>query len=346
MSFISHIGTAVPKNKHLQSEILKFMLAKTNFSPTEQRMVKLMYGMSGIESRYSVLDVFSHSEQEGFFETETKVQDRLSIYDREAVMLAQAAIKDAEIELSKVTHLITISCTGLSAPGLDIALVKALDLDPEIERTSVNFMGCYAAIHGLKMADAIAKSRADASVLVVSVELCTLHFQAENKLDFITSNLLFGDGAACVLVNSKGTGLRIDSFYSKLFLEAENSMAWNISENGFLMKLATDVPDIVFQNINGFIATALAKLKSVDRDNFEWLIHPGGRKILEASAKALGLKTEALAASFGVLKAYGNMSSATLLFILKAVFHSPKKHLLLTGFGPGITMESVILSRA
>jgi predicted naringenin-chalcone synthase len=350
MSFISHIGTAVPQYAHLQADILKFILEKTSFSNDERRMVKLMYGMSGITTRHSVLPDFADNAEENILFAKNKklpdsVENRLNVYDTYACELAMTAIQDAKIDTSEITHLITISCTGMSAPGLDIALVKSLKLNPELYRTSINFMGCYAAIHGLKQADAIARSEPNAKVLVVSVELCTLHFQDENKQDYITSNLLFADGAACFQVNSKEGKWKIDSFYSKLYLEAENSMAWHVNSKGFLMKLDSEVPDMIFKNIKGFVESALDKCKEIEKENISWLIHPGGRKILEATAKALSLKSEDLAASFSILKNYGNMSSATLIFILKEMFESDQKHLFMAGFGPGITMESALLTR-
>ncbi len=349
MSFISHIGTAVPKHTHLQADILKFMLEKTVFTANEQRMVKLMYGMSGIHQRHSVLPDFGASpSKKVLFSQHEKladaVENRLSVYDENACQLAINAIKDANINVSEITHLITISCTGMAAPGLDIMLVKSLELNPEIYRTSINFMGCYAAIHGLKQADAIARSEPNAKVLVVSVELCTLHFQEENTQDYITSNLLFADGAACMQINSKGGKWKLNSFFSKLYLEAENSMAWHINSKGFLMKLDAEVPDMIFKNIAAFVDSALAKGKIDMNQDIAWLIHPGGRKILEATARALRLKNDDLAASFSVLKNYGNMSSATLIFIFKSMFNSTEKHLFLAGFGPGITMESALLT--
>jgi predicted naringenin-chalcone synthase len=350
MSFISHIGTAVPEHAHLQADILKFMLEKTEFSNEERRMVKLMYGMSGIKTRHSVLSDFAENATENrLFSKKIKfpdeVENRLHVYDAHASSLAVAAIKDAKIDLSEITHLITISCTGMAAPGLDIALVKKLALDPEIYRTSINFMGCYAAIHGMKQADAIARSEPNAKVLVVSVELCTLHFQDENKQDYITSNLLFADGAACFQVNGSVGEWKIESFYSKLYLESENSMAWHINSKGFLMKLDSEVPDMIFRNIKSFVQAAVEKCGVVDLQNISWLIHPGGRKILEATARALSLKNEDLEASFHVLKNFGNMSSATLIFILKEMFQSDRKQLFMAGFGPGITMESAMLTR-
>jgi predicted naringenin-chalcone synthase len=350
MSFLSHVGIAVPQYDHLQSDILNFMLEKTAFSNQERRMVKLMYGMSGISKRYSVLPDFAQNTDKSLLfainkKLKDRVEDRLKVYDTHASKLAIASINDAKINTSEITHLITISCTGMSAPGLDIALVKELNLNPEIYRTSINFMGCYAAIHGLKQADAIARSESNAKVLVVSVELCTLHFQEENKQDYITSNLLFADGAACFQVNSVGGKWRLDSFYSRLFLEAEHSMGWQINSEGFLMKLDAEVPDMIFKNIKGFVDSAIQKCGDLDTRNISWLIHPGGRKILEATARALSLKNEDLATSFSVLKNYGNMSSATLIFILKEMFESEQKHLFMAGFGPGITMESAMLNR-
>ena len=208
----------------------------------------------------------------------------------------------------------------------------------------MNFMGCYAAIHALKQADAICRSQANAKVLIVLVELCTLHFQKEQTLDFITSNLLFGDGAACCLVENSEQGFQIESAYSKLFLESQESMGWHLSTNGFLMSLKTEVPKLIEDNIAEFVETALSKIDLRKEDVVNWAIHPGGRKILEVTAKSLGLKTEDLKTSFEVLKNYGNMSSCTLVFILKEMMGKNQGNTFMAGFGPGITMESLILS--
>lgn len=351
MSVITSIGTAVPSFHHQQSDILNFMLQQTDFNDHDRRMLKLMYGMGGISNRYSVLPDFSDKFQAKKLFSENKseivsIDHRMQVYKENACDLACASIKNAGIELKKITHLISVSCTGMSAPGLDIELVKALGLDTTISRTSVNFMGCYAAIHGLKQADAIVKAEPEAKVLVVLVELCTLHFQNENKFDYLTSNLLFGDGAACFLLESAGKGFEVKQFHSQLFLENEDSMGWQISSAGFLMSLKPEVPQIVENNIGLFYKNAILKNQLSESDIHYWAIHPGGRKILEATAKALLLEKNSLEDSFSILKNYGNMSSCTLVFILKQMLEKEQAgHTFVAGFGPGITMESVVLNR-
>ena len=350
MSFITHFGTSLPKFKNSQRDIQKFMLELSDASETEKRKMGLMYARSGIETRYSVVPDYSCDINDRVFFPKNKtlspfpsLENRMKIYEKEAVSLGVEAVKDAikEVESVKFTHLISVSCTGLSAPGLDVALVEALNLPTDIVRTSINFMGCYAAIHALKQADAICKSQKDAKVLIVLVELCTLHFQKENTIDFITSNLLFGDGAACCIVENSNCGLEIQSFYSKLYLEKQDSMAWHVSSSGFLMSLKSEVPAIIEENLPSFVASSIEKSKVLQIDN--WVIHPGGKSILESSVKALNIKREALAGSFEVLKNFGNMSSCSLVFILKNLIQIDNQHTFVAGFGPGITMESMIL---
>lgn len=350
MSFITHIGTSVPKFKNAQRDIQEFMLELSDASETEKRKMGLMYARSGIETRYSVVPDYSCDINDRVFFPKNKslspfpsLESRMKIYEKEAVSLGVEAVKDAlkNLESANFTHLITVSCTGLSAPGLDVALVKALDLPTDIVRTSINFMGCYAAIHAFKQADAICKSQSDTKVLIVLVELCTLHFQKKHTIDFITSNLLFGDGAACCVVENQGIGLEIQSFYSKLYLEKLDSMAWHISSSGFLMSLKSEVPAIIEDHLASFVASSIEKSEVQEIDN--WVIHPGGKSILESSAKALNINKEALAGSFEVLKNYGNMSSCTLVFILKKLQKIDNQNTFVAGFGPGITMESMIL---
>lgn len=354
MSNITHIGTAVPDFKNEQSDIQQFMLKMTDGSPTDKRKMGLMYARSGIETRYSVIpDYSSEASERTFFsknedlEPFPSIEQRMAKYQETALPLALKAVENTFNNLNlpqDITHLISVSCTGMSAPGLDVELVQALQLPTDIHRTSVNFMGCYAAIHALKQADAICKSHAKAKVLIVLVELCTLHFQKENKIDFITSNLLFGDGAACCLVENSDKGMQIEGFYAKLFLESQESMGWHISSHGFLMSLKQEVPSLIEDNIADFVETSLCKNNKQKNEIQNWAIHPGGRKILDVTAKSLGIDSEAISESYEVLKNYGNMSSCTLLFILEKIKKQKSGLTFVAGFGPGITMESLILN--
>lgn len=354
MPFINAIGTAVPPHRHHQSDILRFMLAAENYSEDESRRLSLMYHRSGISFRHSVLADYSCEKSDFEFYPKTAslepfptVSQRMTFFENNALSLAHDAIKDLSFTttLPTLTHLITVSCTGLIAPGLDIQLIELLGLSPTIVRNSVNFMGCYAAIHALKLADAFCRNEPTAKVLVVCTELCTLHFQKGKSLDTQTSNLLFADGAAACLVSNDAQGKRIEGFYSELALVGKNDMTWKISDYGFLMTLSNEVPKLLEQSIQGMIDNALQHQGVSLQDIQHWAIHPGGKSILEAVQRAMNLEKTANEISFDILRNYGNMSSVTILFVLKQLFSSRQQGKTFTvAFGPGITMESMILA--
>ena len=207
---------------------------------------------------------------------------KLSVKTIEACITGKITPKD-------ITHLVTVSCTGLSAPGLDLEIMELMELPGNIYRTSVNFMGCYAAIHALKLADAICKSDQHANVVVVCTELCTLHFQKEKSIDNITSTLLFGDGSAAVLIQHDDTankGLYIKSFSSQVAFRGKKDMSWQLSSKGFLMALSGYVPDLVKEDFNALVQTAVKNASLTKDDITHWCIHPGGKKILEAIQKS------------------------------------------------------------
>jgi predicted naringenin-chalcone synthase len=250
------------------------------------------------------------------------------------------------ISSGEITHLITVSCTGMSAPGLDLQVMELMELQNTIFRTSVNFMGCYAAIHALKLADAICKSDNKAKVMIVCTELCTLHFQREATMDNITSGMLFADGSAAALVTHddfRATGLKIESFYSEIIPKGRKDMAWELSSSGFLMTLSGYIPDLIEEDFEALVNRSL-KHSGISRDEINyWCIHPGGKRILEAVAKSLRIDAPTLHHSYQVLEKFGNMSSPTILFVLKQILSSSPaagEKILAAAFGPGLTMET------
>jgi predicted naringenin-chalcone synthase len=250
----------------------------------------------------------------------------------------------------EITHLITVSCTGMSAPGLDLQVMELMDLPKNIFRTSVNFMGCYAAIHAMKMADAFCNSDVKARVLIVCTELCTLHFQKEATMDNIASSLLFGDGAAAMLVtpdHCTPKGMHIHGFYSEVLVKGKKDMAWELSSSGFLMKLSGYIPELIEEDFEGLVTRALRSGNLNKEDISSWCIHPGGKRILEAINKSLSLQNGELDESYNVLKQFGNMSSPTILFVLKSMIqkmNKPRLHKMFgAAFGPGLTMETFII---
>jgi predicted naringenin-chalcone synthase len=357
---IISIATAVPAYQHKQGSLLSFMEAAYGAGEKEKRILSYLYSHSGIDTRYSVIPDFTLPTEEWEFFPRTKdlepfpnLDHRMDWFNKHALPLSlESATKciNGYADKEDITHLITVSCTGMSAPGLELQLLEAMGLNTNTSRTAVNFMGCYAAIHGLKMAADIANANKEAKVLVVCTELCSLHFQKAFTEDTITAPLLFADGSAAVLVcgdNDERKGVRLGSFYAEVMKDAKDSMTWKLSSLGFVMTLASDVPDIFRADIGQLKDRAIARAGLKNEDVKHWCIHPGGKRILEALQKGLNLAPADLAASYWILKNYGNMSSATVLFVLQEMWDKlPVNAPTFTAaFGPGLTMESVILTK-
>ena len=330
---------------------------------TDRRKLKFLYHQSSIRERYSIIPDYSRAAGEWKFypnaenlEPFPSLELRMAWYNKYAASLSVDAIRrciDGHLPSAGITHLITVSCTGMSAPGLDLQVVELMDLQRNIDRSSVNFMGCYAAIHAMKTADAICRSDAKARVVIVCTELCTLHFQKEPTADNIASSLLFGDGAAAALIVPDGvdqSGWHIDGFYAEIVAKGKKDMAWELSSTGFLMTLSSYIPDLLEEDFTQFTNRALAHIGFSKQDIAHWCIHPGGKKILETVHKTLNLQNGELQESFDVLQQYGNMSSSTIFFILKKMMpallhnHNRKEHVYGAAFGPGLTMETFIAS--
>ena len=363
MAKIISIATEVPQYKHTQQHLLEFMEGAYNAGEKEKKILSYLYRHSGIDTRYSVIPDFTLPVTEWEFFPHSKdlepfpdLEHRMRWFKTHALPLSlRSAEKCIEnvIKKDEITHLITVSCTGMSAPGLELQLMEEMNLRADISRTAINFMGCYAAVHGLKMANDIVTANPAANVLVVCTELCSLHFQKTFTEDSITAPLLFADGSAAALVccdNDPHPGIRLDSFYSEVLKDAKDSMSWNLSSSGFLMTLASDVPEIFRADILPLKERAISKA-GYDQDAIKYFcIHPGGKRILQAIAKGLSLTDEDLAASYKILREYGNMSSATILFVLKEMWNQLMEDkgapVFAAAFGPGLTMESIIMTVA
>lgn len=355
MSKIVSIGTAVPGYCHQQMEILSFMQKVYALNEVEARKLKFLYSQSGIQQRYSVLADYTRQLPEWKFYPQSEnvepfpsLEQRMAVYHKQAPLLSVDAIRNClahTYQSKNITHLITVSCTGMSAPGLDLQIIELMDLEKTIFRTSINFMGCYAAIHALKIGDAICKSDKAAQVLIVCTELCTLHFQREATMDNMASSLLFGDGAAAVLLlhdEAKGEGLLLDNFYSEINPKGKRDMAWELSSSGFLMTLSGYVPDLIEEDFALVVERALAKEAASANDVSHWCLHPGGKRILQAIHKSLGVTNGQLQCSYDVLNEFGNLSSASILFVLKRMLQQKGeiKKLFGAAFGPGLTVET------
>jgi predicted naringenin-chalcone synthase len=333
------------------------------YNEADKRKLRFLYHQSSIDTRYSVISDYSRPLPEWKFYPHTEnlepfpsLEQRMVYYQRYAAPLSVDAVRnclEGKARDKEITHLITVSCTGMSAPGLDLQVMELLDLPKNIYRTSVNFMGCYAAIHALKMADAICNNASTAKVLIVCTELCTLHFQRDATIDNIASSLLFGDGSAAVLVTAddhKIRGLHLNSFYSEVIPKGKKDMAWELSSSGFLMTLSGYVPELIEEDFEPLVRRSLENTTTTLDKITHWCVHPGGKKILEAIHKSLQFKNGELKSSYEVLRRYGNMSSPTILFVLKEMMddfrHQDTNDATVYGaaFGPGLTMETFVAS--
>ena len=351
---IQRIATAVPRHDVHQPFVAfaESMLPEGTVRSLFRRMVR----MSAIEHRYSFLEPIGANGSYwrdaedlyvvGDFPTTTR---RMRAFEKFAPRLAGCALDRLSLSLAErqsITHVIVTCCTGLYAPGLDIDVVNYLGLNPSVERTMIGFMGCYAAINALKSAHHIIRSEADAKVLIVNLELCSLHLKETQDLEQMLSFLLFADGCAACLVGAERQGLAIDSFLAVNLPQTSDLITWRIGEMGFDMQLSGKVPAEIRRHLaeSGKQVTRGKAPEAIDL----WAVHPGGRTILDAVEQSMGLPDNALADSRDILARFGNMSSATVMFVLEKILARAQKSQ--TGcamsFGPGITAETMLFHAA
>ena len=277
----------------------------------------------------------------------------MEIYEPTSVELAERAcrraLRDASVDADDVTHLVVVTCTGLFAPGPDILLVRRLGLRPDTRRTIIGFMGCYGAFNGLRMADQIVRSDPQAVVLKVCVELCSLHYQIDLRPQTMVGNCLFGDGCAAAVyaASDRFDGGHLDVLHTHCHIthDSLHQMQWHIGDEGFSMVLDVEIPKTLRSGGARFIDTLLAGARRARDDVDAWVVHPGGPRIIDAVRDAGELDEEDVTISRSVLRDFGNMSSPTVLFVLKRQLRhsSAGDELAMLGFGPGLTMEGALL---
>jgi alpha-pyrone synthase len=349
-AYINRIATAVPDDD-VHDAFVAFadqMLEDPHVQPVFRRMA----ARSGIKRRFSVLSPnaanteFTVNAHE--FYTRGSFPDtakRMQIFERFAPRLAQKTLDKLHLtdaERNGITHVLVTSCTGLYAPGLDFDILDHLGLDTSVERTMIGFMGCYAAINGLKQARHIVRSEPEAKVLLVNVELCTLHLQETQELEQVLSFLVFGDGCAASLISAEPEGFAMDSFRSVLIPETRELITWRIRGVGFDMLLSGRVPGEIGKALATSGGEVLGKFRP--EEIALWGVHPGGKSVLDAVERGLGLSGHALAASREVLHCFGNMSSATVMFVLERLMQQarPGDKGCAMSFGPGLTAETML----
>ncbi|MFB7892141.1 type III polyketide synthase [Microbacterium sp. NPDC056044] len=359
---IVSIGTAVPPTRIAQEVARDIFAAQEGADRLTRRRIQAVFDASAIAERHTVLSEFvtgPTSVRAAFVDAEGRLLSpatgaRNERYIAAAPELtaaaARAALADGGIDPSAITHVVTVSCTGLFAPGPDYRLVRDLGLRPTVERCHLGFIGCAAALPALRVASALTASRPDAVVLVVCTELCTLHLRPSNDPQQIVASSVFADGAAAAIITADPAagfpgGLDLDRFGTTLTDEGETDMVWTIGDNGFEMILSAEVPRIIGREIQG----AVGRFLGDDAAPEVWAVHPGGRSVLDRVEAALDLPPDALAVSRAVLRDFGNMSSATILFILASLLRDDAvpdgARVAGLAFGPGLTVESALMTR-
>ncbi len=352
------IGTATPPASFAQETAIALAAARCCNNERERVWLERIYRAGGVQRRASVLlrGDDDTASVEAFYPSPATPADhgpgtamRLARYAQEAGGLAAracaAAFRDGALEPVSITHLITVSCTGLFSPGLDAELIAQLGLPRDVGRANLGFMGCHGALNGLRAASAFARATPDARVLLCCVELCSLHFCYGWNPQQVIANALFADGAAAAIVTSAGdSGLSLTDCASLLTRDSSAAMIWRIGDNGFEMDLSPEVPRCIRASLRGWLEPWLASHGLALNKVAQWAIHPGGPDIIQAALDALGLPADAGNESRAVLAAHGNMSSPTLLFILQRMRANAARPIVALGFGPGLVFEAALFA--
>ncbi|MFJ5956305.1 type III polyketide synthase [Paenarthrobacter sp. NPDC092416] len=365
--FVRSLETAVPPTILVQSQARDVFAAQPGLTRLGSRLVSTCFDSAAIDTRYTAVEELSldaHPENPRFFDLSTNrvlspsTKVRNEIFANEATKLFIEAGKAAlagtpDIGLDEITHVITVSCTGFFNPGPDYKVVRALGLNPSVQRYHLGFMGCYAAFPALRAAKQFCVADPTAVVLVICAELCSLHVRTSNDPDTIMGSAIFGDGAAAAVVTARPPQgpepvIRLDHFETVLTPVGEEAMAWNIGDEGFEMVLGSYVPHIIEEHITGALEPLLAREPDLAglpyQDITHWAIHPGGRSILDKVEAKLELTQDQLIPARETLREYGNMSSATVLFVLKFILGQPgadrEERICSMAFGPGLTVET------
>lgn len=350
------MGTALPEHTMSQEEAAGLAEQVICRGDEQVKLMKVLYRRAGVRRRYTVvphrlaLDWLPPEDQRDALLVGPTTAERMAVYGREAPHLAEraasAALANSTTAAEEISHLITVSCTGFHAPGIDARLIQQLGLRPSVERTHIGFMGCHGAINGMRTARALASTTPRGKVLLCAVELCSLHFQYAWDPDLLVGNAVFGDGAAALVGTTTldAPPWRVVATGSCLLPESSDAMSWSISDHGFLMQLSARVPDLIKAHLRPWLESWLAghglRLEEIGC----WDVHPGGPRILSAVEAALGLEDQATAVSREVLREYGNLSSPTVLFILQRLMErSARRPCVMLAFGPGLVAETALL---
>lgn len=351
------LATALPQYSSDQANIAQKLINMFKLEGKSASFIENVCAKTQIKKRYSVLQGIDDAcEQDAFFNKNylqnvpsTKMRNDVYIQEapKLALKVARETLKQWGRDSKEITHVISVSCTGVMAPGIEFILQEELNLAQDVQRLGINFMGCFGAFRGLAVASSIAKESPKNRVLLVCTELCSLHLQSSLNPEILIGNAIFADGAAAIIVGSEKRDNEkalwsIEKCGSYALSKTQDKMTWTISNTGCVMKLTKDVPAIIESCAQKVVSSFL------NSDNFNditWAVHPGGKAIIEAIEKSCNLTKEQTKASWNVLSNYGNMSSATFLFVLNELVNDMKynSNVIGLGFGPGLSLEAILL---
>lgn len=354
------LSTLNPPHKCSQVEVADKMVDILSLEGEKAETVRKIYANSAIGFRYSLIDDFLKDRDQwkfwgnGYPQKPPGMRQRNDLYKNEAPQLAhEASLKALRAwggDPSEITHVISISCTGVLAPGLEFRLVESLNLNRDVHRLGINFMGCFGAFKGLQVAASFAKEDPSHRILVVCTELCSLHLQANLDQDTLLANSLFSDGIAAAIIGCKARKhesplFSIERQKSLALDDSLDKMTWEAGDHGFFMHLSPYVPALIKRHIQKLMQPLMPE--DVGIPDCDWAIHPGGKSIIQAIERALQLNEEQTKAAWETLWHYGNMSSATFLFVLERLWQqkTDKQWTAGLGFGPGLSMEGILLRK-
>lgn len=354
-------GVAVPRNLITQDDAARLAVELAGSVCSHGTAIQALYRKTGVRKRHSTLITSSTNglpATQSFFPIATHDSDlgptthqRMQRYEVAALDLAasaaEAALHDASSAPREISQLVTVSCTGFAAPGVDIGLVERLGLNRAVSRTHIGFMGCHGALNGLRVASALGQAAPGGRVLLCCVELCTVHHQYAANPQQVVANALFSDGAAAVVGSSgdrANSQWRVIGHFSHVLPDTADLMSWRIGDHGFEMRLSPQVPTVIEQQLRPWLIEQLARHALTIGDVRGWAIHPGGPKILTACADALGLDHKQLEPSQHVLAEYGNMSSPTVVFVIDELRNRGDwLPCVALAFGPGLSIEAALI---
>lgn len=348
------ISSALPPRQLEQDDAARYAQDRCCETEKHRRLLAAAYRRSGVEKRHTVV---TDDASEAMFPSQDTAgpttAQRMEEFSQHAGPLAVEAcgkaMQGASVRAAAITHLVTVSCTGFRAPGVDLEIIDRLGLSPSVSRTSVGFMGCHGAMNGMRVARAFVEADPTAVVLLCCVELCSLHFAYGWNPQRVIANSLFSDGAAATVIGVTGScedarPWEILDHSSYIVPKSEDAMTWSIGDHGFEMTLSARVPALIEARLQSFLGSWLPSHSLGIADISTWAVHPGGPRVLDAVEASLSLSPDALSVSREVLRTCGNVSSATLLLILDRLSsQAAQGPTVMLAFGPGLTIEAALL---